>query len=291
MEPLLPAYRDLMLPIVRAVMKLGGSGNSREISESVIESERFSDDLLAVTYEGREKSILVDRLDWARSYCKLGGVLDSPKRGLFLITDLGREIAALPDSEAHERLSEIDHAVRQARRMKPTSHAPTLPGNDEERPPEEPERWREVLLTRLHNLSPDAFEHFALYVLRTQGMELRRVGGSGDEGIDGIGKAPLSGVLSTTIAVQAKRYDPLAVVGREIVALFQSDATAAGAEHGVLVTTGRFSEPARRAAQSRHPTIDLIDGERLTDLCLEANIGVALSPVVHEDFFDRFEEF
>ena len=81
MEPPLPSYRDLMLPVVRAVLELGGSGNSREISESVIESEGFSEDLLAVTYEGREKSILVDRLDWARSYCKLGGVLESPKRG------------------------------------------------------------------------------------------------------------------------------------------------------------------------------------------------------------------
>jgi restriction system protein len=279
-----------MLPVVRAVLELGGSGNSREISESVIESEGFSEDLLAVTYEGREKSILVDRLDWARSYCKLGGVLESPKRGLFLITDLGREIAALPDSEAHKKLKEIDHAVRRARRKKPKSDVHVPPDDDAEGPPEDDERWREVLLARLHKLSPDAFEHFVLYVLRAQGMELKRVGGSGDEGVDGIGKAPLSGVLSTTIAVQAKRYDPSKTVGRETVALFQSDATAAGAEHGVLVTTGRFSEPARRAAQSRHPTIDLVDGEKLTDLCLEANIGVSLSPVVNEDFFDRFED-
>ena len=34
-----------------------------------------------MTYEGREKSILIDRLDWARSYCKLGGVLESPSGG------------------------------------------------------------------------------------------------------------------------------------------------------------------------------------------------------------------
>lgn len=123
MDSPFPSYRDLMLPVLRAVLELGGSGNSREISESVIESEGFSEDLLAVTYEGREKSILVDRLDWARSYCKLGGVLESPKRRLFLVTDLGREIAALPDPEVHERLKEIDHAVRRARRTKPKSDA------------------------------------------------------------------------------------------------------------------------------------------------------------------------
>lgn len=40
------------------------------------------------------------------------------------------------------------------------------------------------------------------------GMELTRVGGSGDEGIDGIGLAPLSPVLSSRVAVQAKRYEP-----------------------------------------------------------------------------------
>lgn len=290
MKSTLPSYGELMLPVVRAVLELGGSGTSREISESVIETERYSEDLLAVTYDGREKSILLDRLDWARSYCKLGGVLESPKRGLFLITDLGREVATLPDLEANERLKEVDHAVRRARRRKPKGDTLAAEGEDVDSPPEDDERWREVLLARLHGLSPDAFEHFALYVLRSQGMELKRVGGSGDEGIDGIGKAPLSGVLSTTIAVQAKRYDPSKTVGRETVALFQSDATAAGAEHGVLVTTGRFSEPARQAALGRHPTIDLVDGEKLTELCLEANIGVALSPVVNEGFFDRFED-
>ena len=40
------------------------------------------------------------------------------------------------------------------------------------------------------------------------GLVLTRVGGSDDEGIDGIGTAPLSDVLSTRVAVQAKRYDP-----------------------------------------------------------------------------------
>ena len=284
----LPSYSELMLPVLNAVLKLGGSGTSREITETVIEIEDFSDEMLAATYDGREKSILVDRLDWARSYCKLGGVLDSPKRGLFLITDLGQEIAQLPDADAHERLKEIDHAVRAARRSKPKKEQ--TPADDEEdAAPEEDETWRELLLERLHNLSPDAFEHFVLFLLRSQGMELKRIGGTGDEGIDGIGTAPLSAVLSTTVAVQAKRYQPSKTVGRETVALFQSDAVAAGAEHGVLVTTGRFSEPARQAAVGRNPTIDLIDGEKLTDLCLEAEIGVSVRPVINADFFDRFE--
>ena len=290
MKSSLPAYGELMLPVLKAVLELGGSGASREITESVIEAEGFSEDMLAVTYDGREKSILIDRLDWARSYCKLGGVLESPKRGLFLITDLGREIAGLPESEANERLKEVDHAVRRARPKKPKKDPSESESEESESAPEDDETWREILLARLHQLTPEAFEHFVLYVLRSQGMELKRVGGSGDEGVDGIGTAPIGGVLSTTIAVQAKRYEPSKTVGRETVALFQSDATAAGAEHGVLVTTGRFSEPARQAALNRHPTIDLVDGEKLTELCLEGSIGISLSPVVNEAFFDRFED-
>jgi restriction system protein len=290
MDSKIPAYSELMLPVVRAVRDLGGSGAAREITETVVQTEGFSEAMLSETYEGRDKSILIDRLDWARSYNKLGGVLESPKRGLFLITDLGSEIAALPDDQANERLKEIDHAVRLARRKKAKDTAPSPQDSDQESPDEEDESWREPLLTRLHQLSPDAFEHFVLYLLRSHGMELKRVGGSGDEGIDGIGTAPIGRVLTRTVAVQAKRYEPSATVGREVVALFQGDASAAGAEHGILVTTGRFSEPARRAALSRHPTIDLVDGEKLTDLCLDAEVGIRSRPVVMESFFDRFED-
>ena len=78
-----------------------------------------------------------------------------------------------------------------------------------------------------------------IYLLRTYGLQLTRVGGSGDEGIDGIGLAPISPVLSSRVAVQAKKYDRDVAVSRDAVALFQRDAAAAGAERAVFVTLGR----------------------------------------------------
>ena len=284
--PEIPAYSDLMLPVLRAVIELGGSGAGREISSAVIASQGFGDELVAVTYEGRDKSVLLDRLDWARSYCKLTGVLESPRRNLFLVSNLGREIAAMPDAAASEKLKALD---RDFRKNRPKSTKKEDSGEEEQPDIEEDTVWRDDLLSRLHQLSPEAFERFVMYFLRSQGMELRRVGGTGDEGIDGIGTAPLTGVLTTTVAVQAKRYDPSKTVGRETVALFQSDATAAGAERGILVTTARFSEPARKAALGRHPTIDLVDGEKLAELCMSEQIGVAQKPVVQDNWFDRFE--
>ena len=41
--------------------------------------------------------------------------------------------------------------------------------------------WRDALLARLR-LSSDSFQEFVLYLLRLYGLELERVGGSGDEG-------------------------------------------------------------------------------------------------------------
>lgn len=284
----LPRYDQLMLPALRAVVALGGSASSRQVVEQVIDTEGFSDEEIEIRYNNRDQSVLVDRIAWARSYCKLGGTLESPKRGLLLVTPLGEEIAQLPDEEATERLRELDRMVRR-RRKKATDSSQEDDEKGSDLDTEDDESWKTDLLERLHQLSPDAFERFTLYLLRSYGMELTRQGGSGDERIDGIGTAPLTEILTRTVAVQAKRYEPTKTVGREVVALFQSDASAKGAEHGVLVTTARFSKPAQLAALGRTPTIDLIDGDRLAELCLQRGIGVETKPVVDSAAFDRFE--
>jgi restriction endonuclease Mrr len=64
---------------------------------------------------------------------------------------------------------------------------------------------------------------------------------------------------------------------------------AAGVERAVLVTIGRFSEPARRAATTATPTVDLIDGEKLCELVREKEVGLRTVPQVQESWFDRFD--
>ena len=135
----------------------------------------------------------------------------------------------------------------------------------------------------MHRLTPTGFEEFTLYLLTTFGLELTRVGGVGDEGIDGIGLAPISAVLSSRVAVQAKRFDPAATIGRDIVALFQRDAAAAGAERAVLVTLARFSPPARKAATATTHTVDLIDGDRLCELIRDQEIDPRIVLQDHDD--------
>ena len=229
-------------------------------------------------------------MDWARSYAKLGGALDSPRRGLFILSNLGKYIISLPEEKRRAQVAQLDRHVRAARRRRGSDEGATdlgvgAAGIDAG----EDGAWREALLARLHCLSPAGFEEFTLYLLRTFGIELARVGGVGDEGIDGLGLAPISAVLSSRVAVQAKRYDSTATVGRETVALFQRDAAAAGAERAVLVTLARFSPAARKAATVTTPTVDLIDGHKLCDLVRDQQIGLRIVTQVDEAWFDRFD--
>lgn len=298
----LPAYSDLILPTIRAVDELGGSATSQEITSRLLEDLAFSDEVMAVSFEGRpDESVLLSRVAWARSYAKLCGTLESPRRGVFLLTPLGKELLAMAVDKAQTRILDLDRAMRRARIQKrkivPSDEAIVPPETEDDADgvedldsPESPaEDWRDIVLHRLHRLSPDGFEEFVLYVLRLYGLELDRVGGTGDEGIDGIGTAPISPVLSSRVAVQVKRYDPAGrSIGREVVALFQRDAQTKGAERAILVPLGKFSEPARKAANATTPTVDLIDGQKLTDLILEQKVGVCLAPRVNEAWFDRF---
>lgn len=295
----LPRYQELIYPTLTVVGELGGSARGTEITDALIEKLGVTDDQLAVTYEGRDKPVLVDRMEWARSYAKLAGALDSPQRGLFVLSTLGRQILSLPEAQGRSRIAELNREVRVERRRRRSTTVLPPAGSVAlgSEPAEEPgdaesagdNAWREVLLSRLHRLSPSGFEEFALYVLRSFGLELTRVGGTGDQGIDGIGLAPISPVLSSRVAVQAKRHDPAASIGREIVALFQRDAAAAGAERAVLVTLARFSPAARKAATTTTPTVDLIDGDRLCDLVRDQQIGVHTVLQVDESWFDRFD--
>jgi hypothetical protein len=189
----LPTYRELIYPTLRAVASLGGSARGSEITDALTELLEVTPEQLAVTYDGRPKSVLIDRMNWARSYAKLAGALDSPQRGLFILSNLGKHILSLPAEEGRAQVAQLDRDVRARdvrttrRRRGASAYSGDLAERDECEPDEgEPSigataedveagadgAWREALLARLHRLSPAGFEEFTLYLLRTFGIEL-----------------------------------------------------------------------------------------------------------------------
>lgn len=305
----IPQHQELVIPVLRAISELGGSAKSAEIVEQVLDSFPNAEELMSITYEKNSQvPVLRHRVEFGRSLGKRIGCLEQPGRGVYLLTDYGEELLALPENEALVKIREADaKANLEYRRKRAEAEQQTTSFQDKDTDSEVDDisledeiaddeesstrDWKLQLLNRLHTLSPDGFEKFVIYLLKRYGLRLSQTAPGADEGIDAIGMAPLSPVLSSRVAVQVKRYDPAgSPIGRETVALFQRDAQTKGAERAILVTLSRFTESARKAATMATPTVDLIDGDRLSELVLaDEESGVSMQPTVDENWYNRFE--
>jgi restriction system protein len=99
----------------------------------------------------------------------------------------------------------------------------------------------------------------------------RAIGGSGDEGIDGIIKEDRLGL--DIIYIQAKRWEN--TVGRPEVQKFAGALQGQRARKGILITTSSFSKEAQDYASKIDSKIVLIDGEQLAQLMIDHSLGVS----------------
>jgi restriction system protein len=133
------------------------------------------------------------------------------------------------------------------------------------------------LLERLRAATPDFLEQSVLDVLVAMGyggveQRARRIGGSGDGGVDGvIDQDPLG---LARIYVQAKRYASDNIVGRPQVQGFVGALHGQQANQGVFITTRSFSREAIDYARTVNASVILIDGERFASLMIDRSVGV-----------------
>lgn len=91
------------------------------------------------------------------------------------------------------------------------------------------------------------------------------------------------------IYVQAKRWE--GVVGRPEIQKFAGALQGQRANKGVFITTSSFTREAEEYANIINSKIILIDGERLTGLMVDHNVGVSLLGVyelkkIDSDYFE-----
>ena len=103
----------------------------------------------------------------------------------------------------------------------------------------------------------------------------KHLGKSGDGGVDGVINDDKLGLDLRYI--QAKRYAPKNSVVRPEIQKFAGSLLGFGANKGVFVTTSSFSKQANEYAREVPQRIILIDGEKLTSLMLENNVGVRVN--------------
>lgn len=99
----------------------------------------------------------------------------------------------------------------------------------------------------------------------------RVVGRSGDGGIDGIIKEDKLGL--DVIYIQAKKWEN--VVGEPIIRNFVGSLARHNANKGVAITTSNFTTEAREYIKHIPHRVILIDGELLSQLLIDYDIGVS----------------
>ncbi|WP_299705255.1 Mrr restriction system protein [uncultured Pontibacter sp.] len=264
-------YDDLFNPTLKALKKLGGSGSVSEIEEEVIEILKLSEE--EVNDIHRESTTkLTYRLAWARNYLKRYGLLENSKRGVWALTENGKQTASVDKKQVKRTIIKLDKEVR-GEKEKPVA-------TDIENASEEliEFSWQEELLDSVKKVSPDKFERLCQRLLRELGfLNVEVTQRSNDGGIDGQGLIRIGGVLSFHVVFQAKRYQ--GSVGSSVVRDFRG-AMIGRADKGLILTTGTFTREAKKEAnRDGAPPIDLIDGNEFAEKLKELGLGVEIELV------------
>lgn len=249
-----PTQRELHMPILAALSNAAGGMRVSGIGASVAESLSLSESERTERTEGGTPMFRT-RIRGALSALKKDGLVLSQSRGWYEIT--GQGIKSL--SAANPEIDIDDNDVAPPEQMDALHRELNAILADE-------------LLDMVKKISPLRFEHLVVNLLEVMGYgEGRQVGGSGDQGIDGvINQDPLG---LENVYIQAKRKQD-AMIGEPEIRNFLGSLDVKGANKGVFITTSSFSEPAKNSAASSAKTIRLIDGGELATLMIRHNVGV-----------------
>ena len=185
----LPKYHQLMRPTLIALDKIGGSASLNEINDAVVEQVGLSPQAIEIEYDSGAGAVIPDRLSWARSHLKAAGLLASGGRGIWLLTDEGRQALGWPEDHLKKQVAQAVRDQQEARKKAAPIEDEVPAGN----PDLELADWRDRLLSTLKGMDPSAFERLCQRLLRESGfVKVEVTGRSGDGGIDGTGILQLS---------------------------------------------------------------------------------------------------
>ena len=283
----IPDYQTIMLPLLK-IAEDGQEHSIREAIDGVSDLFKLSAQERKEVLPSGQQYIIDNRVGWARTYLKKAGLLESPRRSYFEITNLGRSVLKKNPSGINIKFLEQFPLFIEFRNTKKER------GEHEEREVESsssqtPQELLEYgyqkirkdlaqeLLSFVKQSSPRFFEKLVVELLLAMGYGGSRkdagqaIGQSGDGGIDGIIKEDKLGL--DVIYLQAKRWE--GVVGSKEIRNFVGSLVGQKANKGVFITTSGFTKDALEYVKTITHKVILIDGEMLTQLMTENDIGVS----------------
>lgn len=305
-----PKYNEFFSPVLRAL-------EDGQIKRA-LEIRKYALNYLNVSEEDRKQMLpsntqrLVDnRATWAITYLCKANLIERVAKGKYKITNTG--IQVLHEKKDHVELKDLYQfdSFRQfintdtmSEEKKDLSKPSVLEDLQEGTPQDNLNASMEQinkelsanLLSEIMERSPAFFEKMVVQLLLKMGygsaLEDGFVTGcSGDEGIDGIIREDKLGFSS--IYIQAKRWAEDKAIGRPEIQKFVGALAGQGAQKGLFITTGTFTKEARSYVEKQLSTkVVLVDGEKLTKLMIEYNLGVSVETVytikkIDTDFFSE----
>ena len=288
----MPDYSDLINPTITAMQKLGGSGNIDEIYNEVLLLLNIPENIIVIQHSDKSnQSEIQYRLDWARTYLKIYGIITNSSRGVWVIKPQFKDIEEVDISDC---LSKVKSLYKD--KANESQQSTNNPNNDNVVNevfdlPEEIKPWKIKLWEILTNMNPYSFERLTQHLLRENGFtEVKVTKKSGDGGIDGFGRLKINGIFSFKVAFQCKRYTNTPVPVGDIRDFRGSLTT--DVEKAIFITTSSFSKAAMEDAFAQGKfQIDLIDGDVFIDKLAEFGIGVSevKDYIIDEDYFSQIQ--
>ncbi|MFH1077833.1 MAG: restriction endonuclease [Patescibacteria group bacterium] len=284
----IPDYQSLMLPI----LELASDKKEHSIREAIDGlSEKFglSDAEKTELLPSGQQYVFENRVGWARTYLKKAGLLNTTKRSYFQISDEGIKVLdSKPKRIDAKYLTRFPQFLefKTKKKERVTEHGWITQVDEIDAPT--PQEFIELgyqkirddlaqdILTNIKNCTPKFFEKLVVELLLKMGYGGSRIdageaiGQSGDGGIDGIIKEDRLGL--DVIYLQAKRWE--GVVGSKEIRNFVGSLVGKKATKGVFLTTSDFTKDAKEYIETVNHKVVLIDGEKLTQLMFEFNLGL-----------------
>lgn len=281
----IPDYQSLMLPLVKLASDKK-EHSLQEATQTIAKEFNLSEADLAELLPSGRKTRFYDRIGWAVTYLRKAGLLNSQGRGKFQITQRGLDVIKNPPQRINvEFLEQYEEFVEfRTRRDREDEEAPITEKLEIQTPEEAIEAAHQnlrqtladELIQTIKSCSPAFFERLVIDVLVKMGYGGTRkdagkaIGRSGDGGIDGIINEDRLGL--DVIYIQAKKWE--GSVGRPELQKFAGALQGKRAKKGIFISTSTFTNEAKEYVSQIDSKITLIDGETLSQLMIDYNVGI-----------------
>ena len=302
----IPKFEDFLYPFLSLLNEK--EITNKEIKENLIVHFGLTDEDRMLKTKGGTAYQIDDRIGWCRQWLRRALFIEIPQRGLYRITQRGKEYLNTHNDLRQEDLLLYPEFAEYAH-VKPSVKGKTE-SNDachsEEIEALTPTEQMDVafkrinddlsadLLQKVLDMSSGFFEKLVLDLLLSMGFGSKNkemavvTPTSHDNGVDGI--IPEDPLGLDKIYIQAKRYTDNPVSKPEIHK-FIGALDEQKASKGVFITTSKFTAGAKETAEKASKKIVLIDGRTLADFMIEYNVGVSEKKVyevkkLDSDYFE-----